>query len=1091
MSRLQSGIAAALILGSALCVSAQTGRWGSGAALIVSYQGVDVLTGDSLLLMDGNWKVRENLSTVQPQVKRDGANTTATYQGKLLGLTKTLEQLPDGVVVTWELDLKPDPRGANVELCVALERAQLDHLPATDKTHDVQRSAEQLQLSSLVGDLSLDVAGSTSPWSFDDLRSLTWAKRFRLRFAPPYDPVKGLKAKAVLRVHATPSSLPAFLPLNVAGAGNRGLRDDVAEDGKGGWTDQGANDLRSLQPGRLEANEIGVPFTVAEPVVVLRGGERPAFPAECAEVPVGAEVRSLYFLQTAAWSVEREAPVAEYVVRYADGKEIAIPVRYGLEVNDWWATRPPSLGRVGWQGPNGEAEVALYVMRWENPQVETPIAGVRMRSTGTACVPIWLAGTAVTADGLTDLQHQELARLFESRPNRSEVDMSQWFPCPIAWNDQIEPGSALDVSFLNDAPAGKHGFLKNSGGHFVFADNPNRPVRFWGTNAALRGPYPEKTDAPGIARVLARQGVNLVRFHLYAVYDDTLIAPDGNLNPVALDKLDFFFAQLKENGAYVYMDLNDGMLFDRLLGHKVADNGKAKLAATFDPELIQATQKLAKLFFTHTNPYTNLRLCDDPAACLYEITNENSLTMDWGGTRERLCEPWLSELEERWHTWLAAHGLPKRDLPDSLPATVEGRRFAAETQKAYLDEMKQYLRDLGVKAPLCGTNITFTLGDLWASADMDYTNDHAYWDHTGALGQFRTYNNRSAVLSPAWQAGTLASFARAKVTGVPTVASEWNYVYPNHHRCEGLPYMAAHCAYQDWDAPLFYCATGSFDSGTWARFHETPGILVHSQQTDPATWGLSQICSLLYRRGDVSVGKRKLVLRYGPNQVWENRSAISRLPFLPALARVETQLATAETKDWPRVAPAAETSAEEMYLDALKRLGDTRSSLDRVVSDTGELRREVREGYFLVDSPRTQIACGRLNRITGPGDSLSSLAISSPNEFATIAVSSLDARPLTTSARLLLVAVGNARNADADIEDFVIKSMGKKGPVMAEPVEAHLTLQRQVAPRLRVFALDSLTGKRRQELPAEQTDTALAFDVGRQFATIYYELTAG
>lgn len=1079
----------ALLVGLGLAVVSwgQTVRLGSVGNLAVSYGGVDVFAGDSLLLMDTNWKAIEGLQNARVEVTQNGQQTTASYTGPLISLTKSVENRDDAAIVTWTFTIKPHADGRQVELCLNIDAAWFDHLPLSGVTHDVQRSAEVLKLQALVGDFVLDVHGSTSPWSFDDMRSAPWSKKFRLRFAPSYDPATGLQATAVIRFRGSPSTLPGFVPLAVSASGNRGLQDDVAEDGQGGWTDQGRNDLRALPLGLLPAQ--GVSFRLAEPVVVLRGSERPAFPSECREVPVGIPVHGIRFLHTAAWSAERGVPVAEYVIRYTDGKELVVPVRYGMEINDWWNVQAPSHARIAWQGANGESEVAVYAMQWTNPNADIPVAGVRMRSRETDCVPAWLAATAIATEGFTGPQITEIERLFSQRPNRSEVDMSGWIPCPIAWNGGIAAGTALDVSFLNEKPAGEAGFLTVRNGHFYFPKRPDQPVRFWGTNAALRGPYPTKEDAPGIARCLARQGVNLVRIHLYAVYDDTLIAEDGSMNPEALDRMDFFLSQLKQNGIYIYMDLNDGMLFDRLVGHKLPDNKKAKLAALFNRELIGATQKLARMFFTHTNPYTSLRLCDDPAVCMYEITNENSITMNWGRIRDRLCEPWLSELGTRWREWLTVHDREASDLPDSLSATPDGCRFTAEMQKTYLDEMKAFLRDIGVKAPICGTNITFTLGDLWASSGMDYTNDHAYWDHTSTFGQYRTYNNRSVLLSPAWHAGTLPSFARAKVTGMPTVASEWNYVYPNHYRCEGLPYMTAYSAYQDWDAPMFYCATGSFDSGTWSRFHETPGILVHSQQTDPATWGQSQICALLFRRGDVAVGTRELIIRYGPDQIWENRSVLGRMPFLAAVARLETRLVDENSAEWPTAGLAQDAGAEELYLDALKRIGDTQSSTDRVISDTGELRRDTKEGYFLVDTPRTQIACGCLNRLTGERDKLSQLTVNSPNDFATLALSSLDGRPLGESSRMLLTAVGNARNADAEIEDFVIKNMGRKGPVMAEPVQAVISLKRVPGHPLKAYALDTLTGERRQELTVSASPESVTVEIGRQYGTIYYELS--
>lgn len=178
-----------------------------------------------------------------------------------------------------------------------------------------------------------------------------------------------------------------------------------------------------------------------------------------------------------------------------------------------------------------------------------------------------------------------------------------------------------------------------------------------------------------------------------------------------------------------------------------------------------------------------------------------------------------------------------------------------------------------------------------------------------------------------------------------------------------------------------------------------------------------------------------------------------------------------------------------MFLEALKKLGDTRSSLTRVISDTGELRRDVAEGVFLVDTPRTQIACGKIDRLVDADDTLSSLGINSPNSFATVAISSLDGKPLAESSRMLLTAVGNARNADAVIEDYVIKNMGRKGPVMAEAVEGTLTLKRANTAPLRVFSLDTLTGERKQELQVKRSANAVSFTIGRALQTIYYELT--
>ncbi|MDX9982452.1 MAG: hypothetical protein RBU25_20695, partial [Lentisphaeria bacterium] len=573
------------------------------------------------------------------------------------------------------------------------------------------------------------------------------------------------------------------------------------------------------------------------------------------------------------------------------------------------------------------------------------------------------------------------------------------------------------------------------------------------------------------------------RMHLYAVYEDTLIAPDGSLDPEALDRMEFFIAELKKNGIFIYMDLNDGMLFSRLVGRKLPTD-KLKLAALFDEELIQATEKLARLLFTHVNPHTGLRMCDDPAVCLYEIVNECSLTMDWGSLRSNLPSPYYEQLEGRWQAWLEKQGLPKRELPETLGRDgPDGRRFGAELQRAYLERMKAFLVELGVKAPICGTNITFTLGDLWASENMDYLNDHAYAAHPNVSARPMTYSNHSAVREGISQLSMIPSFARAKLTGKPVVASEWNYCFPNDYRCEGLPFMTAFSCYQGWDGLLFYGATGSFDSGNWLRFRESPGILVHSQQTDPATWGLSQVCALAYRRGDIATARRTVTLRYGRERLWKNESALGPMPFLPGLARVEIELAGETPAEWPMQVEPGRTG-EERYRDAVARLGAANCTDTELVTDTGEIRRDIRRDVLIVNTPRTQMATGNLPVLVDEPAALANLALDLATPFATVAATSLDGRPLGESARVLLAIVGNARNADTKCVNGELLNMGK-GPVLAEPV--HGTLRWRTAGTPAVYALDTLTGQRRERVATVATADGFRFAVGTH-ATMYYEL---
>src|SRR5436190_12408062 len=86
---------------------------------------------------------------------------------------------------------------------------------------------------------------------------------------------------------------------------------------------------------------------------------------------------------------------------------------------------------------------------------------------------------------------------------------------PFVMNHRAGGASPVDVSFLLEAPAGKGGFIRSQGGHFVKPDG--KRIRFWGVHLTdwSRGSVmiPSHEDAAMYAATLARYGVNMVRLH--------------------------------------------------------------------------------------------------------------------------------------------------------------------------------------------------------------------------------------------------------------------------------------------------------------------------------------------------------------------------------------------------------------------------------------------------------------------------------------------------------------------------------------------------------------------------------------------------
>lgn len=194
-----------------------------------------------------------------------------------------------------------------------------------------------------------------------------------------------------------------FTGVDLASQANRGFVDEQAGDGVGGWTDQGDNDLRYFLinhtgmfngaavptqafPTDMQFN--GIPFRLIDPkanqgrsVITLRGGPHdPAAPTEVRGIAVaGAKADRLWFLHTGCWGSPggHQVLVARYELVYSDGTRIEIPIRQGREINDWWNPQPLAGAQVAWNGRNERhAPIGLYLMPWDNPHPDKPIATI-------------------------------------------------------------------------------------------------------------------------------------------------------------------------------------------------------------------------------------------------------------------------------------------------------------------------------------------------------------------------------------------------------------------------------------------------------------------------------------------------------------------------------------------------------------------------------------------------------------------------------------------------------------------------------------------------------------------------------------------
>ena len=232
------------------------------------------------------------------------------------------------------------------------------------------------------------------------------------------------------------------------------------------------------------------------------------------------------------------------------------------------------------------------------------------------------------------------------------------FPFVVPGEDAT--GSATDFSGLSGKPAGADGFVHIQDGHFFAGSNR---LRIWGVNLCFGADFPSHADAERVSAHLAKLGINGVRMH----HHDTAAAPRGvwgpvingrrTLDPVMLDRQDYFLDQLHRHGIYANLNLHVGRTFTAEEGFATKDLPRAveydKYLLYFEPRMRALFKEFCRDYLTHTNIYRGLPRASDPGIAMIELSNENSFSTLGPDIAANLPEPYRGEFKRQWNRWLA------------------------------------------------------------------------------------------------------------------------------------------------------------------------------------------------------------------------------------------------------------------------------------------------------------------------------------------------------------------------------------------------------------------------------------------------------
>jgi hypothetical protein len=629
---------------------------------------------------------------------------------------------------------------------------------------------------------------------------------------------------------------------------------------------------------------------------------------------------------------------------------------------------------------------------------------------------------AGTLDQAMTIALPEGGAVVPSLEERYAADSKDWFP------GALDPhASFVDLSYLNDKPAGKHGFVQAKGSQLAFADGT--PARLWGFGLQAGTLYlhtkdgqPDRQIIQRHARRLAQLGVNLVRLtHVDSDWvHPQLIArgpTTGNLDDQAVNTLFYWIKALKDEGIYVWVDMITYRPFlegDNIPGFAEISAGAANKARPLvegynylNPRIEELWRKTSKDLLTRVNPHTGLALVDDPAVAGVMVWNENDLTAHFGlRFLPDKNNPWHRKIYvEKLNAFAAKTGWKPGDLfAIWLPGA--GKLMLNDLEYDWNHRAAQYLRGLGVKAPVSSGHLwgNMPCSSLPALTAGDVIDSHLYTP-SDFLG-----------LNPHYAGGPGQYLALARLADAPKIISEYNMEDggPKYDPFTVAPYFSALGAFQGWSAMMLY---GYSQDGLRPN-----GYSMWSVYNHPQSMALVPAAALLYREGHVSPAAKTVFVPLSRRHAFfedVNEQTSRTLRTVPE--RHGLMLGLPETKELPWLKPTAAPPGAETVTD-LDR--DFIPPGDEVVSDTGQMRRNWVQGTFIVDTPKTQMVMGWLKgRPLRTADARFSITVPK----AAVALSSLDRQPLRQSKKILVSTI--ARMA-----------VGADKQARTEPVAGTITL---------------------------------------------------
>ncbi len=816
------------------------------------------------------------------------------------------------------------------------------------------------------------------------------------------------------------------LPIPLGDAANSTYDDEVADDGKGGWTDQGSEiDFRQFPGGKVEYNNVTFQTAVPAPdkntCIVLAEAKRGAqFKQTATLVLPETSFHNLCLMHASAWPPAAQKTVGTIEVQYRDGTTASLPVKQLRDIGNWWHNSldwPNAAVIMGY--PHGEWDFGLYASSFE---LGKPAASVTFRIEHG----IWMIAGAT-------LTNQSVFFCSDEQPLVVQEDRD-WFPVDLR-RDTL-PGSPLDFS-LADGPAGKYGYLQvDKNGHLEFEKRPGKRVKFLGANIVHGSNTVEHKVTDEFVSRLVKNGFNTVRFHHFERQIIDLKADTSMVfDEQKLDNFFYLIAACRNAGLYYTIDL----YCSRLL--KPGDNidlvtapvvHKMKVLAPLFPSAMENWKVYVRKLLTLKNKYTGLTMAEDPALIFVNLMNEDHPMAVLG---RRSFDDADAEYKRQFDAYVKEKGIDLKEKPNAY------NMWLSDLQVKCIQEMKRFLRE-ELKCRTLITDVNWRPIPEFAPSrqDLDLVDMHQYISHPQFPVRDWTLPHLYAQHSTiAMEALLPRLMMPSRLYRRPFSVTEWNYTNPNIFRAEQGTLMGAYSSLQDWD--LIYRFAWSHRAPAIENPAETNGF---DSVNDPVAQLSDRIIAALFMGDAVRPATHEILMRVRRDSLERQnspRTYVNGFPYdnnfqaLGLLTRIGTVLEDAPApgalvlEQEKPVMPSLPKNYQDL-LETCKKTGE-------YDSETGEIHLRAKEQRLWVDTPKALVlSCDSDTKIPN-------LAVAGVKHAQTFAVLSLDGKALAESRKMLFLHIANVENTNMRFEDKRRRLLHSWGnlPLLVRRADVTVTLQ--------------------------------------------------